>query len=52
MNDEALNGSIRKCLKTVGVNSLLAIERAVRQSVSSASLKATSYLPARTLVTS
>ena len=30
MNDEALNMSIRKFLKTVGVNSQLAIEKAVR----------------------
>ena len=30
MNDEALNMSIRKFLKTVGVNSQLAIEKAVQ----------------------
>jgi len=35
MNNEALNGNIRKFLKTVGVNSQLAIEKAVRQSLSS-----------------
>ena len=33
MNDEALNMSIRKFLKTVGVNSQLAIEKAVTQAV-------------------
>ena len=32
MNDEALNMSIRKFLKTVGVNSQLAIEKAVQKS--------------------
>ena len=33
MNDEALNMSIRKFLKTVGVNSQLAIEKAVRKAI-------------------
>ena len=31
MNDEALNMSIRRFLKTVGVNSQLVIEKAVRK---------------------
>ena len=47
MNDEALNGSIRKFLKTVGVNSQLAIEKAVRQSLSSGQLKGDELLPAQ-----
>ena len=33
MNDETLNMSIRKFLKTVGVNSQLAIEKAVRKAI-------------------
>ena len=39
MNDEALNMSIRKFLKTVGVNSQLAIEKAVRQAIEQGKLK-------------
>ena len=39
MNDEALNMSIRKFLKTVGVNSQLAIEKAVQKAVSEGKLK-------------
>lgn len=31
MNDEKLNQSVRKFLKTVGVNSQIAIEKAVRK---------------------
>jgi len=43
MNDEALNGSIRRFLETVGVNSQLAIRKAVRQSLRSGQLKAMSH---------
>ena len=39
MNDEALNMSIRKFLKTVGVNSQLAIEKAVHKSIADGMLK-------------
>ena len=39
MNDETLNMSIRKFLKTVGVNSQLAIEKAVTKAVSEGKLK-------------
>jgi len=39
MNDEALNMSIRKFLKTVGVNSQLAIEKAVQKAVADGKLK-------------
>lgn len=39
MNDEALNMSIRKFLKTVGVNSQLAIEKAVRAAIEEGKLK-------------
>jgi hypothetical protein len=46
MNDEALNMSIRKFLKTVGVNSQLAIEKAVQQAVAAGKLKGNERLPA------
>lgn len=46
MNDEALNMSIRKFLKTVGVNSQLAIEKAVRKAIEDGKLKGTETLPA------
>jgi uncharacterized protein DUF6494 len=47
MNDEALNMSIRKFLKTVGVNSQLAIEKAVRQAIADGKLKGSETLPAQ-----
>jgi len=46
MNDETLNMSIRKFLKTVGVNSQLAIEKAVTKAVADAKLKGTESFPA------
>jgi hypothetical protein len=46
MNDEALNMSIRKFLKTVGVNSQLAIEKAVRKALEEGALKGNESLPA------
>jgi hypothetical protein len=46
MNDEALNMSIRKFLKTVGVNSQLAIEKAVRLALEEGKLKGSETLPA------
>ena len=45
MNDEALNMSIRKVLKTVGVNSQLAIEKAVRKALEDGKLKGDETLP-------
>jgi hypothetical protein len=39
MNDEALNMSIRKFLKTVGVNSQLAVEKAIRKAIEEGKLK-------------
>lgn len=39
MNDEVLNMSIRKFLKTVGVNSQLAIEKAVREAAAAGRLQ-------------
>jgi hypothetical protein len=46
MNDEALNMSIRKFLKTVGVNSQLAIEKAVRKALEDGKLKGNETLGA------
>ena len=46
MDDEALNMSMRKFLKTVGVNSQLAIEKAVRQAIASGKLKGNESLAA------
>ena len=46
MNDEALNMSIRKFLKTVGVNSQLAIEKAVMKAVEDGRLKGNESFPA------
>ena len=46
MNDEALNMSIRRFLKTVGVNSQLAIEKAVRKALDEGRLKGNESFPA------
>ena len=46
MNDEALTMSIRRFLKTVGVNSQLAIEKAVRKAIEEGRLKGSETLPA------
>ena len=46
MNDETLNMSIRKFLKTVGVNSQLAIEKAVQKAVAEGRLKGAESFPA------
>lgn len=46
MNDEALNMSIRKFLKTVGVNSQLAIEKAVHKAIAEGRLKGGESFPA------
>ena len=46
MNDETLNMSIRKFLKTVGVNSQLAIEKAVQKAVADGGLKGKESFPA------
>lgn len=46
MNDETLNMSIRKFLKTVGVNSQLAIEKAVQKAVADGRLTGKESFPA------
>ncbi len=51
MNDEAFNMSIRKFLKTVGVNSQLAVEKAVRKAVAEGKLKGNETFPAAMTLT-
>jgi hypothetical protein len=51
MNDEALNMSIRRFLKTVGVNSQLAIEKAVRKALEDGTLKGNETMPAQVTLT-
>ena len=47
MNEEALNTSLRKFLKTVGVTSQREIEKAVRDAVASGKLKGNETLVAK-----
>ena len=51
MNEDVLNNSIRKFLKTVGVTSQREIEKAVRQGISSGKLKGQETLPAKMTLT-
>lgn len=51
MNEDVLNGSIRKFLKTVGVTSQREIEKAVRAAVESGKLKGNEKLPAKITLT-
>ena len=51
MNDEAFNMSIRKFLKTVGVNSQLAVEKAVLKGVADGKLKGNETFPASMTLT-
>jgi Family of unknown function (DUF6494) len=51
MNDEALNMSIRKFLKTVGVNSQLAIEKAVHKAIADGKLRGNESFPATMMLT-
>lgn len=51
MNEDALNTSIRKFLKEVGVTSQREIEKAVRDAVASGKLKSNTPLPARMVLT-
>ncbi len=45
MKDETFNMSIRKYLKTVGINSQIAIEKAVRRALAEQQLKGNEILP-------
>ncbi len=47
MNEEALNMSMRKFLKTVGVNSQRAIEHAVAEAVAGGAIAGTETFPAK-----
>jgi hypothetical protein len=51
MNDETLNMSIRKFLKTVGVNSQLAIEKAIYKGIENGTLKGNEAFPAHMTLT-
>jgi hypothetical protein len=51
MNEEALNTSLRKFLKTVGVTSQREIENAVRAAVADGRLKGNEALPAQVVLT-
>jgi hypothetical protein len=51
MNEDALNRSLRKFLKTVGVTSQREIEKAVRDAVESGKIKGNESLPAKAVVT-
>ena len=51
MNEDVLNTSIRRFLKTVGVTSQREIEKAVRVAVASGRLKGTEALPAKMTLT-
>jgi TATA-box binding protein (TBP) (component of TFIID and TFIIIB) len=51
MDEEALNTSIRKFLRTFGVNAQREIERAVRNAVSNGKLKDNPRLPAKAILT-
>ena len=47
MNDETFNLSIRKFLKTVGVNSQREIEQAVNSALAAGAIKGTETFPAK-----
>ena len=47
MNEDVLNTSVRRFLKTVGVTSQREIEKAVRAAVASGKLKGNEALPAK-----
>lgn len=51
MNEDVLNASIRKFLKTVGVTSQREIEKAVREGVANGRLKGNETLPAKMTLT-
>ena len=46
MNEDTFNMSIRKFLKIVGVNSQLAIEKAVRKAIEDGTLRGNEAMPA------
>jgi len=50
MNEEALNTTVRKFLKNVGITSQREIETAVREAVANGLLKGNELLPAKATV--
>ena len=51
MNEDALNVSVRKFLKKVGITSQREIEQAVRAAVNGGKLKGNEALPAKVVLT-
>ena len=51
MNEDALNTSIRKFLKEVGVTSQREIEKAVREAIRTGKIKGNEKLPAKMTLT-
>jgi hypothetical protein len=51
MNEEALNASLRKFLRTVGVTSQQEIEKAVRAAVQDGRIEGNAVLPAKMVLT-
>jgi hypothetical protein len=51
VNEEALNTSVRKFLKTLGVTAQREIEKAVREAAANGLLKDSDRLPAKAVVT-
>jgi hypothetical protein len=51
MNEDKLNVSLRKFLKTVGVTSQREIEKAIRDAVETGKLKGNEKLPAKVVLT-
>jgi len=51
MNEDVLNTSVRRFLKTVGVTSQREIEKAVRAAVATGKLKGNEALPAKMTLT-
>jgi len=51
MNEDTLNHSLRKFLKTVGVTAQREIEKTVRDGIASGKLKGDEKLPAKAVIT-
>jgi Family of unknown function (DUF6494) len=51
MNEDALNASMRKFLKTVGVTSQREIEKSIRDAIETGKLKGNEKLPAKMTLT-
>jgi hypothetical protein len=51
MNEDVLNGSIRKFLKTLGVSAQREIEKAVRKALADGKLRGNEKFPAKATVT-